>query len=697
MSSAIKHYVHIQGVFDDYVSIKAVDVGGTIEDFIELILKEKQSKLSAHFNVDIDAGEVKLYYQGSDIKSKTTVETLAGHWQKLSEFIKPGQQTAFFRMEIVSAQSFHVELNPILKRLQAPVIDVSSPTGNYENSGIVTGIFVVNLDAPLSFNDRSSSRSSSYEASVSFSSSVDLVPVNHISTVIDGGFKSPYRVASSYQAHKILTESSFYSSLSIIRPPWSSLLEGAQSVRSMYGRGLSAVFPKISNAKPELKIRSNVPFSPAFNAELKSAGDLRLFEGATLYTALEMFRNYFETWGSGVQKVASTSPASSPSDEAILMSPKPIVKATSRASSPLARGFSPSPRAMLPNTASLAASPSSKDSLESLSSLNATIGIDMKDIHRWRFFPRPPLGFAICGTAPVAWLCQMELAGRFFLTAMTQPFFIGSSEHRSAIASLNDMGDNSEINYMKKNMIDIEKLGNLEIWGQKVGSEKTLLNVWYSIRPIHAKEVTHHGDVKDFTIGDLTSTSGFFFKIMYWNATSASHIKRRVLAFKAYRNAFENASSINAFPPPASLLPTQLWFGCAMLAVVMPFVSNGREARETELDEAGDVADKVAEAILWLAHHDMYHSDVRNPNVIVVDADDNKRNVYLVDYDDLRVIPGLGDKLRDEGGANFLSTLHLIDDGSQVSGDTPLTKYNGVWQAIERQIHDRVSKRARQN
>ena len=93
----------------------------------------------------------------------------------------------------------------------------------------------------------------------------------------------------------------------------------------------------------------------------------------------------------------------------------------------------------------------------------------------------------------------------------------------------------------------------------------------------------------------------------------------------------------------------------------------------------------------------MYHSDVRNPNVIVVDADDNKRNVYLVDYDDLRVIPGLGDKLRDEGGANFLSTLHLIDDGSQVSGDTPLTKYNGVWQAIERQIHDRVSKRARQN
>ena len=102
MSSAIKHYVHIQGVFDDYVSIKAVDVGGTIEDFIEDILNQKQSKLSAHFNVDIDAGEVKLYYQGSDIKSKTTVETLAGHWQKLSELIKPGQENAFFRMEILT-------------------------------------------------------------------------------------------------------------------------------------------------------------------------------------------------------------------------------------------------------------------------------------------------------------------------------------------------------------------------------------------------------------------------------------------------------------------------------------------------------------------------------------------------------------------------------------------------------------------
>ena len=100
MSSAMKLYVHIQGVFDDYVSIKAVDVGGTIEDFIELILKEKQSKLSAHFNVNIDAGEVQLYYQGSGRASKSKPGSLVKHDDSFEDIVGVVTENLYFRMEI---------------------------------------------------------------------------------------------------------------------------------------------------------------------------------------------------------------------------------------------------------------------------------------------------------------------------------------------------------------------------------------------------------------------------------------------------------------------------------------------------------------------------------------------------------------------------------------------------------------------
>ena len=51
--------------------------------------------------------------------------------------------------------------------------------------------------------------------------------------------------------------------------------------------------------KPELKLRARCPLVPAFNGELTTAGDRRLYDAVGAYALLEMHRNYFEEWEAG--------------------------------------------------------------------------------------------------------------------------------------------------------------------------------------------------------------------------------------------------------------------------------------------------------------------------------------------------------------------------------------------------------------
>ena len=58
--------------------------------------------------------------------------------------------------------------------------------------------------------------------------------------------------------------------------------------------------------------------------------------------------------------------------------------------------------------------------------------------------------------------------------------------------------------------------------------------------------------------------------------------------------------------------------------------------------------------------------------------------MYLVDYDDLRVAPGLGARLAAGGGLAAVTAEFAKEDGSGVHDDVPLAHFAGVWQALGR-------------
>jgi len=100
-SSSVVYWVLFSGCYVNHQKIVAQPELIDVQSLVEKTLLVKSSIIkSTYKDIVVDAGNVNVYYQGSNTKSKTTVETLAGHWQKLSELIKPGQQAAFFRMEI---------------------------------------------------------------------------------------------------------------------------------------------------------------------------------------------------------------------------------------------------------------------------------------------------------------------------------------------------------------------------------------------------------------------------------------------------------------------------------------------------------------------------------------------------------------------------------------------------------------------
>jgi len=101
-SSSVEYWVLISGCYVNHHKIVAQPEMTHVQSLVEKTLLVKSSIIkSTYKDIVVDAGNVNVYYQEPDTESKTTVETLAGHWQKLSELIKPGQQAAFFRMEIV--------------------------------------------------------------------------------------------------------------------------------------------------------------------------------------------------------------------------------------------------------------------------------------------------------------------------------------------------------------------------------------------------------------------------------------------------------------------------------------------------------------------------------------------------------------------------------------------------------------------
>ena len=275
------------------------------------------------------------------------------------------------------------------------------------------------------------------------------------------------------------------------------------------------------------------------------------------------------------------------------------------------------------------------------------------------FYDRPPLGYALCGAPPVGWVVAIEWIGRLYISAYSRPFFLGSGEHRAAIAGL----EKPEF----REPLDLTSELHKGIWafdGPTSQGSKTRHTSWTRVE----------------------ADGGLFYKIKTWDAVLPRFQKRAALAYAAYNKALE---AVKSGPPPEALVRASLHFGCARLAVRMPFL-HGTSPTQGELaseDGKSPLAVSISRALLWLAANDLLYTDLLPPNVLVLPSG----QVRLIDYDDMRIVPGLGALVESQGVAALTAAFA---DGP--GNETDFTRsYPGIRAALAADLDaERAAKRA---
>jgi hypothetical protein len=239
------------------------------------------------------------------------------------------------------------------------------------------------------------------------------------------------------------------------------------------------------------------------------------------------------------------------------------------------------------------------------------------------FYDRPPLGYAVCGAPPIGWIVSIEWIGRLFISAYSQPFFLGSEQHKSVI----DLLDKPNFD----EPLDLSLQFSTGDWiCRKSDDSSGRIVAWWTRAP---------------------SKDGYFYKVKMWDGAEAEFQKRAAWAYAAYKKALDNYHG----SPPEALVRASLHFGCARLAVRMSFLVGTHPTRDQLASDVGELPVDVAKALFWLAAHDLLYTDLRPPNVIVLESGQGR----LIDYDDMRVVPDLGEMVESEGVEAFSRCFNL--------------------------------------
>jgi len=236
-----------------------------------------------------------------------------------------------------------------------------------------------------------------------------------------------------------------------------------------------------------------------------------------------------------------------------------------------------------------------------------------------RFYATPPVGYGLVCFPHCAYFVAVEWIGKLFATPFSQPFFLGSDQHKEALAALPDI--------LYKEFVDLDS--------SKVDWDiRSSRKVMWATRPT------------ELHTGEETLLCNQFVKVITSAAFDsflepAGFFRRLYQTYQLYRAAWNEAVENGELHlVPEALVQAKLWYGIFAVAVTMDF-TGGREATSQQLqasssaDEQGGRA--IAKAVVWLARRGLIYYDLREPNILVV-ADGSWR---LVDYDDMVVVdPG---------------------------------------------------------
>lgn len=217
----------------------------------------------------------------------------------------------------------------------------------------------------------------------------------------------------------------------------------------------------------------------------------------------------------------------------------------------------------------------------------------------------------------VGYLVALEWVGKLHASIISQPFFLGSNEHRIAVDRLCDHS-------FAKEFIDlrVDDVG-VEVWPEQVASRPAV--IWRTTTPL---------------VGDLSEDS-YFFKIIRGDGFDAPKLRQYHEVYAALQTAYADGAD----DLPAAIVTASLLYGAGELCVLMPWVS-GRDASVGDLDVGGVAVAPVAEAITWLARRGLLYIDLREPNIRISEPDGHAAAVAglpppavkLIDYDDCILI-----------------------------------------------------------
>jgi len=215
------------------------------------------------------------------------------------------------------------------------------------------------------------------------------------------------------------------------------------------------------------------------------------------------------------------------------------------------------------------------------------------------FYENVPIGFGLMGMAGVGYLVCMEVIGKAFVTPCSQPFFIGSNEHKQTIKDLSKWADQAKdtrvLNCSHQVFAKCSKLG------EKSVVTKTKLP----------------GDDK-------------FWKVIRYDAFPADYFRRLHKVYSKYMNLDDSELKEN------NLLPAELLYGELEVAICTDFLEGYRTGTDLDMKNP-DTMGQVATAIAFLARNGMLYTDLRPENFMVCNKK-GKEKVMLIDYDDVEII-----------------------------------------------------------